>query len=102
VRLSVGEKGRARARGRRRAQLHLNLFWGVMDGSIFGVYLVLADVNLVIPWMLSQMTESRTIIGLAPTIVLVGSALPQLSRRGWSRPIPTASGGCCASLSSGC
>ena len=55
-----------------------NFFWGLMDGSVFGIYLVLVDVNLVIPWMLSQLTDSRTIVGLAPTISLVGSALPQL------------------------
>jgi MFS family permease len=55
-----------------------NFLYGVLDGSFFGVYQVLVDVNLVIPWMLSQLTESRTIIGLAPTIVLVCSSLPQL------------------------
>jgi MFS family permease len=36
------------------------------------------DVNLVIPWLLSQLTDSRAIVGLAPTLATVGSSLPQL------------------------
>ncbi|MBI2940986.1 MAG: hypothetical protein HYY04_11180 [Chloroflexi bacterium] len=58
--------------------LRWNFFWGIMDGSFFGIYLVLADVNLVIPWLLSQLTTARAIVGLAPTLTIVGSSLPQL------------------------
>ena len=38
-----------------------------MNGAFLGIYLVLVYVNLVISWVLSQLTNSRTIIGLAPT-----------------------------------
>ena len=40
---------------------------GLMNGAFLGIYLVLVYVNLVISWVLSQLTNSRTIIGLAPT-----------------------------------
>jgi hypothetical protein len=75
---SVDRLPGGRASGEVARNFSWNFFWGVMDGAFFGVYLVLVDVNLVIPWMLNQLTDSRTMIGLAPTIVLVGSSLPQL------------------------
>ena len=58
--------------------LRWNFFWGLLDGAFFGTYLVLIDVNLVIPWLLSQLTDLRWVIGLTPTIATVGSSLPQL------------------------
>jgi len=50
----------------------------VTDGAFFGTYLVLADVNLVLPWLLSQLTTTKWIIGLPPILTMAGSALPQI------------------------
>ena len=66
--------------GRPYAERHLvrNFTLGVTDGAFFGTYLVLSDVNLVMPWLLSQLTTAKWIIGLPPILTMVGSALPQI------------------------
>jgi hypothetical protein len=66
--------------GRTFAERHLvrNFSLGITDGAFFGLYLVLADVNLVMPWLLSQLTTSSWIIGLPPILTMAGSSLPQI------------------------
>ena len=56
--------------GRTYAERHLvrNFALGITDGAFFGTYLVLADVNLVLPWLLShtsgRMGDAARISGL--------------------------------------
>ena len=58
--------------------LRWNFSFGVADGAFFGLYLVFADVNLILPWLLSQLTTANWIIGLPPILMAVGGSLPQL------------------------
>ena len=60
------------------SNLRWNFSFGIADGAFFGLFLVLADVNLVMPWLLSQLTSAKWIIGLPPILMMVGASLPQI------------------------
>ena len=58
--------------------LRHNFACGLADGSFYSLFTVLQDVNLVVPWLISQLTDSRAVVSAASTIALAGSALPQI------------------------
>jgi MFS family permease len=61
-----------------RANLKHNLFFDMLDGSLFGVGLGFASFSAVLPLFVASMTDSATLIGVVPAIHSAGWLLPQL------------------------
>jgi hypothetical protein len=75
----IGPNAEVGVRSSVERNLRWNFSFGVADGAFFGLYLVFADVNFVLPWLLSQLTTAKWIIGLPPILMAVGGSLPQLA-----------------------
>jgi hypothetical protein len=67
------------------AQKHLrrNTIFGILNGVFYRISETMMDSTLVIPWFLSQLTDSTFIIGLVSPIRTGGWYLPQLLTSGY-------------------
>ncbi len=55
-----------------------NFILGVMNGVFYVTGMAFTSATVVLPWYVSQLTESNVIIGILPAMQLGGWALPQL------------------------
>ncbi len=55
-----------------------NFILGVLNGVLFTVGVAFTNPTVVLPWYVSQLTQSNVLIGILPALQLGGWALPQL------------------------
>lgn len=65
-----------------RKHLRFNVFFNLLDGTLFGLALGFASFSTIIPLFVSQLTDSAILIGLAPAFHSIGWQLPQLFNAG--------------------
>lgn len=65
-----------------RMHLRFNVFFNLLDGTLFGLALGFASFSTIIPLFVSQLTDSAILIGLAPAFHSIGWQLPQLFNAG--------------------
>lgn len=64
------------------AHVRFNTIVNLLDGAFFGAALGIASFITIIPLFVSQLTDSAILIGLVPTIHIVGWQLPQVFTSG--------------------
>ena len=65
-----------------------NFRWGVANGIVFSAGDALSSAGIVVPWIISRISDSNLLVGIAPAIATAGGLLPQLFIAGRVQHLP--------------